>query len=683
MSQRMSRVVSALVVCASVTTAVTISHTSVVSAATSFQVGVEAGGSIGNMGVDAIGGGLGGGGVYDSYSRWDSAGSFIAMKPVGGGGYVDDPNGSAFTVPGSPTTLRVELYPKPTQDYHTPYDVWSGNMGGAAAQRDKARDGGDWKNFGIIPLPTIGQRGAFRIEGDIVSSTPVPDGRVEFDVFQIQCGYPDTCIDTQYSSNLTPVGAFATGKSRNSRWTGGVGWSGHYIVFIRDTGTGRSVHGFMDIAPGQVPALDLDVACFGMRTCVYDSGGAAVPSGGFHPLNPTRILDTRVALGIDNGQVRPGDGRLDDPNPVNRRLETRNHEFKVTGFAGVPESGVSAVLINLTAASPPFGGFVSVSPRPSVVGDVFDDQGTYRGLPATSNLNLAAGETVPNLVLARVGAGGIVRLSYAGYGPMHVIADVAGWYDTGAPRTAPGGQGFIGLAAPVRLLDTRNEIGGIGGRFQPGDDRALKVTGIAGVPTNAQSVVVNITGASPTKIGFITAYPSNQSLPNASNVNLNPGQTRANLAVVKVGTDGKIRFAASETDTDIIVDVFGYYSAAGGRTTTIDPVRVVDSRNDIGTPRVPMGPQETRSVKVAGVGGVPANATAVMLNVTATNTTSWGWLTVWPTNQAKPTSSNLNWDGGRSVPNMVMVAVGANGSISLYNDLGQADVLVDVFGYVV
>ncbi len=675
-------VVSALVACAMATTVVTVGSVPTASAAsTNFSMSISTGGSIGNIGVDAVGPSLAGGGEYDKYSRWESDGTIVGMTKSPGGYYVDG-GGSPFSVSGTATTLRVELYPKPTPNVNVGYDVWSGNFGGAAAQRDKASDGSNWTSFGNIPLPTIGQLDAFRIEGDIVSSTPVPDGRVEVDVFQIQCGYPDTCADTKYSTTGAPVGAFASGVNRNGKWSGSVGWPGHYVVFIKDVATGRKVHGFMDIANGQVPAIDLDVACFGMQTCVYETGSGAVPSGGFHPLSPTRILDTRIGLGIDNGAVRPGDGRLGDPNPVNRRAATRNHEFKVTGLAGIPSSGVSAVLLNLTAASPPSWGFVSVSPRPAAVGDVFDDQGTYGALPATSNLNLTAGETVPNLVLARVGAGGMVRLSLAAYGSVNIIADVAGWFDTGAPGVAQGGLGFTGLAAPTRLLDTRNNIGGIGGRFQRGDDRALKVAGVAGVPADAQSVVVNITSAAAGGVGFVTAYPNGQSLPNASNLNVNTSQTRANLAVVRVGADGMIRLAAAETDTDLIVDVYGYYSAKGGRTTTIDPVRVVDSRSGVGTSASPFGPNETRNLQVAGVGGVPANATAVMLNVTAVDTDSWGWLTVWPTNQRKPDSSNLNWDGGRVVPNMVMVAVGANGSISVYNDLGHTNVLVDIFGYV-
>jgi len=681
MSRKFTRATSALLLAAAASALVTVGQSPTVEAATTtLSVGIATGGSIGNMGIDAIGPGLPGGGEYDKYSRWESNGNLVGMVKSGAG-YVDG-GGSPFTVNGTATTLRVELFPKPTSDYDIPYDVWRGNVGGSAAQRDQSRDGPNWRNFGIMPLPTIGQGDAFRIEGAIVSSTPVPDGRVEFDVFQIKCGYPDICIDTKYSSTGVPVGSFASGASRNSRWSGSVGWPGRYIVFVRDNATGRKVHGFMEIEDGKVPAIDLDVSCFGMQTCVYDAGSAGTPSGGFHPVSPTRILDSRIGLGIDTGAVRPGDGRLADPNPVNRRIETRNHELKVTGVAGVPTSGVSAVLLNVTAVAPPSWGFVSVSPRPAAIRDVFDDQATYGAFPATSNLNLTGGETVPNLVLARVGAGGTIRFTYAGFGDMNILADVAGWYDTGAPEVLQGGLGFTGVETPARLLDTRNDIGGIGGRFQVGDDRALKVAGLAGVPADAQSVVLNITSVFATGLGYVTAYPNGRPMPIASNLNLYPAQTRANLAVVKVGTDGKIRLAMFETDADLVVDVLGYYGSRGGKTTAVDPVRLVDSRSGLGTPKQIFGPGETRNVQVAGVGGVPANATAVMLNVTAAETDSWGWLTVWPTGGRQPTSSNLNWVGGKIVPNMVMVAVGANGQISIYNDLGHAHVLVDVFAYV-
>jgi len=674
MSKRFGRAAIALMASVLATTVGVVGQVPEVGAA-GFSFSIATNGSIGNVGIDAIGGGYGGGGEYDGYLRWDSGGGITKMT-IQNGYYQDAPGQNAYSIAGSPTSLRLELYPKPTGDIKSTYDIWSGNFGGAAAERKSGNF-----NFGDVPLPTIGVDDAFRIEGAVVSSTPVADGRLKVDLFQIPCGYPDTCLDTKYTNTGTSVGAFASGASRGSRWSGSVGWPGHYIVFAEDTATGRKVRGFMDIGNGQVPAIDLDAACFGLLRCTYDFGNVPVPSGGFHPVSPTRILDTRFGLGII-GSLRPGDGRLGDPNPVNRRAETLNHELKVTGVGGIPSSGVSAVLLNVTAVAPPAWGYVSVSPRPPGFGDVLDDQNTYGALPSTSNLNLTTGETVPNLVLARVGAGGTIRFTYAGFGPMNVIADVAGWYDTGAPSVLQGGLGFTGLAAPARLLDTRNNIGGIGARFQIGDDRALKVAGIAGVPADAQSVVLNITSGAATGVGFVTAYPNGQVRPNASNLNLNPAETRANLSVVKVGADGKIRLAMFETDTDLMVDIFGYYGARGGKTTAVDPIRVVDSRTGLGTTKQPFGPGETRNVQVAGVGGVPANATAVMLNVTAADPDSWGWLTVWPAGGKQPNSSNLNWINGKIVPNMVMVAVGANGQISIYNDLGRTDVLVDVFAYV-
>lgn len=673
---RRRRALSALLALAASTVAVSVASVEQAAATYAFSAGVATNGTIGTMWVDAIGNGLAGGGAYDTGYSWRSDGSLWNLNMST---FQETTRATSLTVPGSPTTVRLELYPKPTSDYNLPYDVWSGNVGGAHVQREAAKDGAGWLNFGQIPLPTIGQLDAFRIEGNIVSSTPVPDGRVEFDVFQIDCSYPQTCPSTKSSSTGAHVGSFATGKSKNGKWSGGVGWPGFYIVFIRDTPTGRNVHGFMNIAPGAVPSLDLDAICFGLDTCVYDQGAPAVPTGGFHPTSPVRVLDTRTMTGILNGAVRPGDGRHSSLDPITRRDEAANHDLKVTGVAGIPEVGVSAVLLNVTAATAPSLGFLSVYPRPSAVGDVFNDQATYR-TPATSNLNLYPGETAPNLVLARVGAGGKIRLNLAAFGSMHVIADVAGWFDTGASATASGGLGFTSVT-PARLLDTRNGIGDTGGRFQPGDDRALKVTGVAGVPQGAQSVVVSITAGAPTGTGYVTAYPSGQAKPNASNLNVSPGQTRANLAVVKVGADGRIRLAAAETDLDLMVDVFGYFGSGGGTTTVIDPVRVVDSRSGQGTVKRPMGPGETRQIQVAGVSGVPSNAKAVLLNVTAVDTTSWGWMTVWPSNVAQPTVSNLNWDGGRTVPNMVIVGLSPTGTISVYNDLGTTQLLVDVFGY--
>ncbi len=100
---------------------------------------------------------------------------------------------------------------------------------------------------------------------------------------------------------------------------------------------------------------------------------------------------------------------------------------------------------------------------------------------------------------------------------------------------------------------------------------------------------------------------------------------------------------------------------------------------------------KTMTVNVAGTGSggtldnIPSNATAVVLNVTATNTTSnGGFLTIYPTPASGsnvPNISDINWNMGNTVANLVVVKIGNNGSINIYNAIGSADVMVDVVGY--
>lgn len=604
-----------------------------------------------HIGVDAVGGS-------------SSPGYDITPCQLRGG-----PGPIAFGVASAPNQVRVEMYPGTICGT---YDGWS-NVGGVHFE---ANLGGG--NLGDITMPVDGQAGAFALRGAILSSTKIDTGRVIVDTFQIPTGYPDPPAPLQWNGRVE-YGAFASTASRGAVWSGGVGWAGRYLLFVTDTATGRKITANVDIGPNTIPTIDLDAICFGFDTCVYDAGGPGVTAGSFHPIAPTRILDTRRGLGIW-GPVRSGDGRHPSMDPLTRRDETANHNLQVTGQYGIPASGVSAVLLNVTAVSAgaPGPGFMSVVPKPPRVGDIFNDQGTYGAFPATSNLNIDDADPVPNLVLARVGAGGKIRI--ANYlGPTHVIADVAGWFGTGGAYTD--GAGFAGVV-PERVMDSRLGIGGPAGKVAAGEIRSVRVAGTAGIPRNAQSVVVNITLTGAGATGFVTAFPTGQPAPDASNVNIVAGGVRANTAVVKVGADGRISLLMSETNADVIVDILGSFGPYGGTVTTITPERVVDSRTGVGTPAGPWGEAETRNVAVAGRGSVPAGATAVIANVTATNTTAWGFLSAWPAGSAQPTSSNLNFLPGQTVPNLVMLKLGAGGQLSIFNGLGSANVIVDVMGYV-
>lgn len=568
----------------------------------------------------------------------------------------------------TPSQIRIEIYPGVCGTY----DGWS-NVGGVHIEAAAGAD-----NLGAIALPIDGQSGAFAIRGPILSSSPIGQGRVIVDTFQIPTGYPDPPAPLQTNGRVN-YGAFASTRSRGATWNGGIGWAGRYILFVTDTATGAKITALADIGPGSIPTIDLDAICFGFDTCNYLAGGPGVTAGTFHPMSPTRILDTRRPLGFF-GPVQTGDGRNGSLDPITRRTVAANHDLQVTGRHGIPSSGVSAVLLNVTAVSAgaPGPGFMSIVPKPPRVGDIFDDQASYGAFPATSNLNIDSGDPVPNLVLARVGAGGKIRI--ANYlGPTHVIADIAGWFGTGGAHLK--GAGFAGVV-PDRLLDTRNGIGGPAARFDAGEIRSVQVAGVAGIPSDAESVVVNITLTGADRIGFVTAFPNGQPVPDASNGNIVPGGVRANTAVVKVGAGGRINLLMAEASADVIVDVLGSFGRGSGRVTAITPERIVDSRGGLGTPARPWGENEVRDVVVAGRGGVPAGATAVIANLTATSTTSWGFLSAWPAGAPRPASSNLNFLGGQTVPNLVMLKLGTGGRLSIANGPGSAHVIVDVMGYV-
>ena len=246
------------------------------------------------------------------------------------------------------------------------------------------------------------------------------------------------------------------------------------------------------------------------------------------------------------------------------------------------------------------------------------------------------------------------------------------------PNAVPDGASVFTPIPPNRLVDTRVPIGATPGGT-PGDNGTISVqiTGRAGIPDNAKAVVLNVTATNTTGPGFVTAYPAGQGLPVASN--LNPeraNQNIPNLVTVPIGTNGQINIFTL-TQADIIVDAFGFYtpatSAKAGRFVPAGPVRAYDSRDSRG----PLAPGET--VRVPLDKFIDKSATAVVLNVTATEATADGFFTVYADGAARPPTSNLNVVKGGTVPNQVIVPVSPTG-VDIYSFAG-GHVIVDVFGY--
>jgi hypothetical protein len=236
--------------------------------------------------------------------------------------------------------------------------------------------------------------------------------------------------------------------------------------------------------------------------------------------------------------------------------------------------------------------------------------------------------------------------------------------------------------SPTRIEDTRVGDGNLTGPVGAGATVDVQVGGRGGVPVGASTAVLNVTATSPSTDGFLTLYPTGSGRPLASNINFTPGATVPNLVVVKLGPNGKVSMFNSAGTTHVIYDVAGYFDDVGGnagRYQPLVPARIADTR--LGFGGVALLPGQSIDVAVAGQGGSPASGVqAAVLNVTATDTTAVSFLTVYPTGEARPLASNLNWAPGDTVANRVMTKLGTGGKVTVYNGSGTADLIVDLGG---
>jgi len=389
------------------------------------------------------------------------------------------------------------------------------------------------------------------------------------------------------------------------------------------------------------------------------------PLAGYHPLSPVRLLDTRTGLGTT---TRSGGAGLMPHPPPARRLASPvlggdSIDVEVAGHGGVPTSGVSAVILNVTAVGATVATHVTVWPG-----------GTP--MPGTSNLNVVGGQTVANLVTTGVGSTGTVEIANH-QGELDLLADVVGYYDDG---TGPGD--LFTAIAPSRVLDTRDGTGGHDGPLLAGDPHDFAVAGTVGVPTDSTAAVLNLTAVNGSSASHLTAWPTGEQMPGVSNINFKPGTTVANLAAVKLGTGGKVSLANNAGGVYTLADVTGYYRGTGNRFVAVPPTRALDTRLGIGAPPVQVPGGNSIVLTVKGAPGLPPDGIAgVVINVTVVGATTPTHVSVYPTGIPQPNASTVNVAAGRTVPNLAMIGVGPGGSIALYNNAGSVHLVGDIVGY--
>jgi hypothetical protein len=255
---------------------------------------------------------------------------------------------------------------------------------------------------------------------------------------------------------------------------------------------------------------------------------------------------------------------------------------------------------------------------------------------------------------------------------------------SGTPAQAAAG----GLAtryvpiAPMRVLDTRESEALQSNKsltlapINAAVSAAISAKGVD--PTKVEAVAINLTAIDPVGPGYLTAWPTGSNQPNVSSLNHQTGGAVVpNLVIVPLGTDGKISIY-SFSGTNLSVDVQGVFeradSSIAGRFVPIIPGRAIDTRES--TP-IKAG----TSIVVDLTAQIPASASAVILNVAATETAGPGYLTIWTEGAARPVpAANLNYPTANyTVGNSVITGVN-DGKVQIFS-LARADVIVDVVGY--
>ncbi len=364
----------------------------------------------------------------------------------------------------------------------------------------------------------------------------------------------------------------------------------------------------------------------------------------YHALAPVRLLDTRKSDG--GGPLGPQSTRT----------------LKVSGVAGVPTTA-NAVELNLTVTDTTAATYATVFP-------------TGQSLPNAASLTAAKGQTVGHLVEVPIGANDEISI-FNDAGSSHVVVDLEGYYTPGT-----GAAGRLVPLTPTQVLNTAAKGGG--GPLGAGVSRALKVTGVGGVPkTGVAAVEFDLTSANTTAASWAAVYPAGITRPLSSNIDWQPGQSASNLVVAPVGKGGEVELFNHVGKTNLVVVITGYITSASATTGSVDtPMTESVVLNTAGSGGGgPIGAGKVRSLKLAGLYGIPANATDVVVDITASNTTSTSYLTAYAAGGTRPAIGELNWLKGNTVSNLVVIPIGTGGAIDLYNHLGETNVIVSIEGF--
>jgi hypothetical protein len=374
--------------------------------------------------------------------------------------------------------------------------------------------------------------------------------------------------------------------------------------------------------------------------------------GTYVAVDPTRLLDTRIGLGLS--------GRFVSHTP---------RSFSVAGTTPIPSNAI-AVTGNLTVTGQTSAGYVTLGP-------------SVAASPTFSTINFPKGDNRANGVTVALAGNGTLAAVFVGTSKTattQLVFDVTGYFlpdfDHAAYFTLP----------PYRALDTRYGTG-LAGLFSAGTPRTFSVG--AGVPSAAVAVTGNLTVAGQLRAGFVALGPAVTGDPGFSTLNFPKGDNRANNVTVQLGANGTLQavyVASAGSTTHLIFDVTGYYleGPGGAVYVPISPVRAVDTRIGLGLARS-LVRGSIKSFSLASL--VPADTTAVSGNVTVTGQTTGGFVAVGPGLTWPTSTSTINFPVGDNRANGIVMPVdGSRGLSAVFSGASSkatTHLVFDLTGYFV
>lgn len=238
--------------------------------------------------------------------------------------------------------------------------------------------------------------------------------------------------------------------------------------------------------------------------------------------------------------------------------------------------------------------------------------------------------------------------------------------------------GFVAVA-PQRLADTRSALGAPLGPLAA--HCVLRVSlDTATTPVGAIAAVLTVTSAEAPRSTYVTVYPCGNPLPSVSHLNPRPGDPVPGLVIVPVDATREACIYVDD-ETQIIVDVTGWYAPAGAVLHEMTPTRVLDTRTAPRPAGLPRGrPADGAVVRLPLAGVVlPPEARAVTAVVTMTNATQSTFATASPCGSVPPTSTVNTLAGvDRGAP--AMVGLDSAGALCVFVER-SSDLVVDITGW--